>query len=584
VLRRLSVVAQILVIVVVLLIAAAIWIAIHAVDAGARLDAVHDDIARVRADLINGTDPQTDLRAAQSDARAAQHDTHDPVWLLASWLPPIRTVRGLASATNQLAAHALPSVVSVGTTLEPAHLRIAPNRIALSPLRSAVPALTSADVALTKARDQVAGLPGGWGLLGDVRDKVLSQLTSLTGSIDDADRFARVGPAMLGGNGKRRYFVGIQNNAEARATGGLVAAYAIVTADHGTIRVVQRGNDSQLIDYTAPQPTVALAQDYDNVYGNYLPTQRWITSNLSPNFPDAADIWAHLWQAQTGQHVDGAFGVDPFGLAAMLGATGSVTVNGYPGVYSGANLASFIESKEYAEFSGPNQQLRKDFVSKVAAAVLHRLLSGVGDPATITSALGRSAGEGHLSLWSARPDEETEISGTPLAGELPSGPGPFASVSVDSATGTKLDYYLDRALDYQAGSCSAAQRSSTISVRLLNAAPRQGLPAYVRLRGDRDLGRKEAVERVPQNRLFVFIHATAGAALVGATIDGKPAALGSGVERGHAVFSVELTLNPGVPRTIAVHLSEPTAPGPAQTKVQPMARPQRTVFDVPTCS
>jgi hypothetical protein len=584
VLRRLSVAVQILIVVVVLLIAAAVWIALHAVDAGGRLDAVHDDIGRVRADLISGQDPSGDLRATQSDARAAEHDTHDPVWFLASWLPPVRTIRGLAAATNELADHALPSVVSVGTTLEPGRLRIGPNRIALPPLRAAVPALTSADAALTKARNQVAGLATGWGLLGDIRNKVLSQLTSLTGSIDDADRFARVGPDMLGGHGKRRYFVGIENNAEARATGGLVAAYAIVTADHGTIRVVQRGNDDKLVPYTAPKPTVRLGAGYENIYGNYLPTQRWITSNLSPNFPDAADIWAHLWQAQTGEHVDGAFGVDPFALAGILGAIGPVTVKGYPGVYTGANLASFIESKEYAEFTGPDQSLRKDFVSKVAATVLSKMLSGLGNPATITSALGTSAGEGHLALWSARPSEQAQISGTPLAGELPDTRGPFASVSVDSATGSKLDYYLDRSLDYQAGSCSGPNRDSTITVRLLNSAPRHGLPPYVRLRGDRDLGRKDEVERVPQSRLFVFIHATAGAALVGATVDGKPAQVGAGVERGHSVFSLELTLNPGVPRTITLHLSEPTSAGQAQTKVQPMARPQRTILSVPACS
>lgn len=588
-LRKLSVTAQILVIVAVLLVAAALWIVFHALDAGARLDAVRDDIARVRADLVSGQDPSADLRQAEADARAAKNETHDPVWFAAAWLPPIKTIRGLSSAADELASGALPSVVSVGTTIEPAKLRIAPNRIALPPLRKAVPALTAADTALARARDEVAGLPGGWGLLGDLRAKVLGELTSLTGSIDDAARFARAGPAMLGGNGLRRYFVGIENNAESRATGGLVAAYAIVTADHGRIHVVRRGNDSQLKSFILPRPkpAVALGQEYDAVYGNYLPAQRWITSNLSPNFPDAATIWAHLWQAQSGQHIDGAFGVDPQALAAMLGATGPVAVAGYPGVYNGGNLAPFIEAKEYVAFAGASQaaqNARKDFVSKVAATVLHKLLSGSGDAAAITTALGQSAGGGHLALWSAHPGEQVQISGTPLAGELPATRSPFGSVSVDSATGTKLDYYLDRTLTYSAGSCSADYRDSTITVTLANNAPRHGLPPYVLLRGDIDHGRKSRVEKVPQNRLFVFIHATGGAALLRGTIDGKAAQFSQGIERNHAVFGIEVTLNPGAPRTITLSLSEPTASGAATTQVQPMARPQRTRIAVPTCS
>lgn len=580
-LRRLSLAVSIVVIVVGLVLAAAIWIVIHAIDAGGRLADVHDDIARIRLDLLTGDNPRPDLRQAIADARAAEHDTHDPVWFLASWLPPVKTIRGLASATDDLASAALPNVVSVGTTIEPAKLRVGPSRIALAPLRSAVPALSAADVALVRARDEVAGLPGGWGLLGDVRDKVLSELTSLSGSIDDASRFARIGPAMLGEHGTRRYFVGIENNAEVRGTGGLVAAYSIVTADHGRIRVVARGNDSALHD--SPKPVTALPAGYAAVYGEQHSAQQWITSNLSPDFPLAARIWTKLWERQSGEHVDGAFGVDPYALAGMLGATGPVTVPGYPGTYSGDNLAQFIESGEYSLFSGADQTLRKDFVAAVAATVLHHLLSGVGDPQAITTALGRAAGGGHLSLWSAHPDEQAQITGTPLAGALPRTRSPFAALTVDSATGTKLDYYLDRSFSYTAEACSSGYRDATITARLTNRAPAHGLPAYVRLRGDRHGGTALSVERRPVNRDLVYLHATAGAALRQATLDGRPVAVSAGTEAGHAVFGLEVTLQPGVSRTVRLTLSEPSLTGAATTKVQPLARPQRTHVDVPAC-
>lgn len=588
-LRRLSTAASILIIVVFVAVAAAVWIILRGIAAASHLADARNDIALLRADLVNGRPTAADLRRVEADAKAAHDETHDPIWWATSWLPPIHTVRGLTSATNDLATNALPAVVSVGLTVEPDKLRVARNKIALPPLQRAAPALSEAATALDDARAEVAGLSSGWGILGDLRDKAVAQLTSLHGSIDDAARFARAGPDMLGAHGTRRFFVGIQNNAESRATGGLVAGWAIVTADHGRLRVVQHGNDSELQNFISTRSTsvTPLPADYQDVYGNFLPANRWITSNLSPNFPDAALIWAKMWQAQTGQRIDGVFGVDPFGLQAMLGAVGPVTVPGYSGVYDATNLANYIEAQEYVDFSGTdpfNNQQRKNFIAEVSTAVIHKLLSGSGDPTAIASALGASAGTSHLSLWAAEPAEQAQISGTPLAGELPVTRAPFAALHVNNAAGGKLDYYLDRSLAYRAGNCAGDYRRSTITVRLTNQAPRHGLPPYVRIRGDRDFHLGNVVERVPQNRLFVFIHATDGAALLRATLDGKPALVTEGVERGHPVFGLELTLDPGVPRTIRLRMIEPVTPGAPVTQVQPLARIQKTDLRVPACS
>lgn len=580
--RRLQIAIELGIIAFVVVVAAGVWILIHALDATGRLSDARRDIQRVRQDLIAGRDARTDLLAAQEDARAANNATHDFVWTAASWLPPVETARGITSAINTLAQGALTDVVRIGPSLQPARLRVAHNRIALQPLVAAAPALKDAAASIIKARQQVSGLPGAWfGQLNDARDKVLNQLTSLAGSADDASRFAQAGPAMLGEHGLRRYFVGIQNNAEARATGGLVAAYAIVTADHGTIRVVQRGNDSEL--HTSPTPVATLPANYQDLYGNYLPAQKWLASNLSPSFPAAAAIWARLWQAQSGQRIDGVFGVDPFGLANMLKAVGPVQVAGYTGTFTGANLAQFMESGEYKAFSGLSQQgQRKDFISAVASAVLHKLLSGSGVPQRIVSELGHSAGVGNLSLWAARPAEQAQISGTPLAGQIPVVSTPFASLSIDSRTGTKLDYYLQRTLTYHAGSCSGLTRNATITVRLLNAAP-AGLPPYVRLRGDLNGGRSLVVESVPRNVDLVWIHGTFDSALESATLDGHPVVISEGVESGHPVYGATVELNPGVPRTLVLHVQEPVLPGRFQTKVQPMAQPQTTVVDAPVC-
>lgn len=581
--RRLLLGVEFAIIAFVVVLFAATWILVHALIATGRLSEARDDISRVRQDLVAGRSAAFDLAQAQRDSRAASHDTHDFIWSAASWLPPVETVRGITAAVNTLAQQALPDVVKVGPSLQPKELRVARNRLALAPLHRALPTLEHAAAATAKARDQVANLPNGWiGPLTDARNQVLGQLTSLAGQADIVARFARVAPAMLGEHGLRRYFVGVQNNAEARATGGLVAAYAIVTADHGTIRVVQRGNDSALAP--SPTPVVTLPAEYRQIYGNYLPAQQWITSNLSPNFPAAASIWAGLWQAESGQHIDGVFGVDPYGLADVLAAVGPVQLSGYQGTFTGSNLASYVESGQYVAFrSIGSQQLRKRFISSVAGAVLDKMLSGSGDPHRIAAELGHAAGLGDLELWAARPQEERAITGTPLAGEIPSLRTPFVSLSIDSGTGSKLDYYLDRSLSYHANSCSGSTRVATITVTLTNAAPR-GLPPYVRLRGDLNGGRSLVVESVPRNADLVWVHASTGSALLSATLDGKPVVVSAGIEAGKAVFGARINLDPGVPRTLLLKVQEPVLPGPVLTKVQPMARPQNTVVSAPVCA
>jgi hypothetical protein len=568
----------------VVVVAAATWILVHALEASGRLSEARDDIARVRQDLVSGQDATRDLAAAEADARAAQRDTHDFVWAAGSWLPPLKTLRGLTSAVDTLAQDALPGVVKVGPSLQPKKLRIADNRIAIAPLHAAAPTLARIAVATARARDRVANLPSGWiGPLTTMRDKALSQLTSLAGEADDVSRFARAGPSMLGEHGLRRYFVGVQNNAEARATGGLVAAYAIVTADHGSIHVVERGNDSKFRN--ALQPVLNLPAGYRALYGNYLPAQKWITSNLSPNFPVAASIWAGLWQAQSGKHIDGAFGIDPYGLGDLLSAVGPIQLKGYEGTFTGRNLPAYIESGEYVAFQSlAAQSLRKQFLSEIAGAVLEKLLSGAGDAHRIAAEFGHAAGRGDLELWSARPDEEAAIAGTPLAGAIPGFRTPFVSLSVDSGTGTKLDYYLDRRLTYDASSCGGSTRVATITVRLTNTAPRFGLPPYVRLRGDLNGGRSLVVEQVPRNVDLVWVHASSGSALLSASLDGRSVLVSSGVESGKSVYGVRMNLDPGVPRTLTLRVQEPVLPGPVLTQIQPMPRPQRTIVHAPVCA
>ncbi len=463
--------------------------------------------------------------------------------------------------------------------MAPSKLRTSPgtDRCSLR-CRRPRPKLAQADAAAAKARDEVAALPGGWfGPIGSARSKVLNQLTSLSGSLDAATRFAKAGPAMLGADGPRRYFVGEQNNAESRGTGGLIAGYAIVVADHGHISVVAQGSNAA---FKAPsQPVVQESAEFNQLYGNLDPTSSWFQSNVSPDFPTSANIWAHLWEAQSHEHIDGVIGVDPVSLAAMLQLTGPVTVPGYDQPLTGANLVNFVESKEYAVFTGADQGPRKAFLSVVGKTIINKLLTSGGDSQAIVTALGHQAGAHHLSVWSAHPAEQAQIAGTPLAGEIPVTKAPFASLTINQAGASKLDYYLDRSLTYRAITCSGPRREATITVTLTNTAPAHGLPSYVTIRGDLPSGN----EPISNNHVLVYVHTSNGAELTDATLDGQQLGISTGVEQGHPVYYFDTVLAPGKPQTAVLQLTEPIPRGAPMTKIQPLLRPQQTQLDVPSC-
>ncbi len=119
---------------------------------------------------------------------------------------------------------------------------------------------------------------------------------------------------MLGESGVKRYFVGFLNDAEARGIGGLPGAFAILTVDHGKLAFTHFESDSALDGISAK---VDLGSDYAAAYGRDDPTDLYINSDVSPDFTDAAQIWASMWEQQSGEKVDGAIALDPTALSYL---------------------------------------------------------------------------------------------------------------------------------------------------------------------------------------------------------------------------------------------------------------------------
>ncbi|HEX6755408.1 MAG TPA: DUF4012 domain-containing protein, partial [Mycobacteriales bacterium] len=409
------------------------WVAIRGVQAQHALVAARAEVATVRGSLLTGDVPaaRAALARAQEHTRSARDLTGDPVWRTAASVPyagaNASAVRTVAATVDGLATSTLPALVRAAGVLDPAKLRVSGDRIDVGALAREAPVLDAAHTDVAAARRRVDDIDTG-ALLGPVAGAVAelrSDLADTAGSLDGLDRASRLVPSMLGAARPRRYLVVFQNNAEARGTGGLVGAYAVVTATNGRLKVTTIGSNTDL--QGAPALPVDLGKDFRAAWGD--DPALWVNSNLDANFPNAARIWLALWQRQTGQALDGVLATDPVALGYLLAATGQVRLRSGEAI-DAANAVRLTMRDVYDRST--DNATRDSYLRSVAASVVQALIAGRGTPRAVLDQLLRAAGERRLLLYSAHATEQRDIARTSLSGALPELPGPYAYVVVNN--------------------------------------------------------------------------------------------------------------------------------------------------------
>ncbi len=244
------------------------------------------------------------------------------------------------------------------------------------------------------------------------------------------------------------------------------------------------------------------------------------------HFPYAAQIWRSLWAQESGTQVDGVIATDPVALSYVLKVVGPVVMPDGEKV-TADNVVELTESTAYTRF-GTDNNARKQYLQNIAGKVVERMTGKISQPQALLEALGRAASEGRLAVWSSHPDEQDVLADTPLGHIVPDDDAPYAGVVVNNLGGNKLDYYLQREIDYTADSCSGDTRATTVKVRLTNTLPPGDYTKYVAGMFDNPMGAPAGT-----NLTNLSLVATQGAKLGKVTVDGKPAFAFTGAERGH---------------------------------------------------
>lgn len=572
--------------VLVVVIAFGCWLGFSAQAAKTNLEQARTSAQQTKDALLQGnTGDATRLAGdAQSHAQAARDAAHSLPWNIVSVVPwlgsPFKTGQQISDVVLGLTAEVLKPAAEAGATVAPSQM-LADGRLDVQALRREEPALSkiAAAAARLDADADAISNPRYLSVIGEARSKLQAQTSDIAHLLGGTAIAARLAPSMMGADGPRSYFMGFQTNAEARGTGGLLGGFGILRFDNGKPSVDALGTNTELDKPFAP---ISLGPDFDQQYGFTKPTTDYRNSNQSSHFPYAAQIWTSMWAQQTGMNVDGAIAIDPVALSYILGATGPVVMPDGETVTEG-NVVELTESTVYTRFP-TDQSARKQYLQDVASEVVKKISGPAKSPRKLFDALGRAVSERRIAVWSSSPADQKLVEETPLAHEVPDDPAPYAGVVVNNLGGNKMDYYLERKIEYVADGCDGDTRLSTVTVRLTNTlADATPLPDYVAGRLGFFTG---LADNVPKGAMLTSVRlvATRGAQLIGVLANDTRIRVFGATERGHPSFEAQVAIPPGKTAVLTFRLSEPTAPGEARVPVQPLIDNVTPTVLVPTCT
>jgi hypothetical protein len=544
------------------MVSAAAWLNAKATTIKNELEATTQLIPHLKDNIARGNSREAVTTVAQlrSHTSAAEEAAGDPIWTLASGVPGLganfSAVAEVARSADDVANLGLAPLVKVFDSLN--WDSVLPNNEGtnLEPLQKASPSVSSAAHAVRASAERLDRIDAS-GLLPQVAEPLVrarDQLHAVTGALDASANAAQLMPAMLGVNNPRNYLLMIQNNAEARASGGIPGALAVLSLDKGKLTLGTQSSAGELGAMSSPLPVNAEQQQIYSVrLGKYMQDV-----NLTPDFPTAASTAQAMWEKKTGQRIDGVVSLDPVALGYVLDATGPVNIRnpeltpltggGLPTSLNGKNVVPTLLSDVYAKIASP--RLQDVYFAGAAKEIFGALSSGKGEAKGLIEGITRGTAEGRILVWSGVSDEQAIIAKYPLSGSVvgPSvSPAQFG-VYFNDGTGAKMDYHVKRTVQLVQECTGDDYGQVKVRITSTNTAPADAatsLPAYVTGGG---------VFGVPPGTVQtnVIAYGPVQANVETAHVDGKKVSFAANRHANRPVGTVTVTLAPGQSSTVEI--------------------------------
>lgn len=430
----------------------------------------------------------------QAHTSAARDSAGDPLWTIASAIPWIGSnmsaVAEVARSADDVTRLGLVPLVQIYDSLDWKSLLPTSETTNLGPIESAAPKLSASSYAIRASYDRLDRietselLPQVSAPLTEVKVELNRAKEALAIAADIAD----IAPRMLGVDQERNYLLIVQNNAEARASGGIPGALAILKLKDGKLSL---GDQSSATELGTMSPTLPLDDEQQQIFttrlGKYMQDV-----NLTPDFPTAAANAHLMWKQKTGQRVDGVISIDPVALSYLLAATGPVSLDspefsslrttGLPTKLTQSNVVTTLLSDVYSKIRSPD--LQDAYFAAVAKETFSAFSTSATDSKALLSGVVRGAEEGRVLLWSSNEQEQSTIAKYSLSGSI-SGPSVTPAqfgVYFNDGTGAKMDFYVKRQVQLVEQCPKDGYLQISVRIASTNTAPADAssvLPAYV---------------------------------------------------------------------------------------------------------
>lgn len=445
-----------------------LWIVAAAIVVVVAADHVHQGERSVQsarqglsADGILSGAPTSSLRSAASSFGSAHSLLSSPLLWPVQVLPvagrQLRSVEDLSEAAQQIAQTGVGAVGRSQSLLRLPHTA-GPQRVA---------ALRQLAALASSTHQALAGVNLGpeQGLIGPLaheRNTLASDLTQVRTTLSRTSDAATAAAGILQGPGTYLLLAG--NNAEMRSGSGAFEEAGTITTANGELHLSGMVPTSSL---TLPPGTVTVTGDLAARWGWLLPGLDFRNLGLTPQFDVNGPLAAQMWQAKTGQSVDGVLALDVGGLRDLLEVTGPVTT-ATGQVVSSSNVEQILLHDQYVgETYASDSTARVDELSTLASATLDALENQPIKLHALADALSSAAAGRHVLLWSADPRTQRAWAGAGVGGQLQ--PSSLMADMINRG-GNKLDQYLseDVALRLTA---HGNQTDGTLTMTFANKTP-----------------------------------------------------------------------------------------------------------------
>ena len=476
---------------VLLLLAAALWVGYHAVQTvrygralmGHLTEAqslASQDAAQMSLTQINAL-----VQGAYADALAFQAAAR-PFLALApylGWLPkvggdvqaaPLLVEAGVEAA----AAVAIPleRLAPLGHTLERASSDPGARQQALLALAQARPDIEQARTHLQRALATRQGIDtqrlsprvAKWVTRADAALQGLG--LALDGSL--------ILPELLGVNGPRYYLILTQNADEIRPTGGFISAAGLLSVEAGRITSLTF-EDSYAIDdlqgHAYPDPPAPLL--------TYMRSELWLfrDSNWSPDFPTSARQAAEFYRMGRGVEVDGVIALDQ--RAVQLIVTALEPLPPLPGSSQPITGEMVIDLMRESRSADVPWWQRKDFIAQIAAALYTRIEQGLsrGDILSLAGALDTALRQRHVLIYLRDPQAHAMVAARHWDGALRPNDGDYLMV-VDANLGfNKANALVEEAIQYNVNLSDPTRPQADVQITYHHHAQSQERPCVMRV-------------------------------------------------------------------------------------------------------